>query len=94
MIELAAPLPVISTVSEIVICPEVKAIVPFRPDWKTISSSPAVLFASRMACRKLPAPESARLVTVNVVSRLRNSSDSVHDWFDLATRRRSEPEQR
>src|SRR4051794_14583130 len=35
---------------------------------KLIVSVPAVVFASRMACRNVPAPESATLLTTNVAA--------------------------
>jgi hypothetical protein len=42
---------------------------------KVMLSVPAALSASRMACRKVPGPESAIELTVNVAGTLRSSRD-------------------
>src|SRR5438309_452423 len=44
---------------------------------------PDVALASRMACRRLPAPLSAVAVTVKLASRSRGSTDSINEGADL-----------
>src|SRR3954462_11251400 len=42
--------------------------VPVKPAWKVTTSGPAALLASEIAWRRLPGPESLRLVTVKVAA--------------------------
>src|SRR5438445_11253381 len=46
-------------------------------------SAPGAALASRMACRRLPAPLSAVAVTVKLASRSRGSTDSINEGADL-----------
>ena len=62
----AAPGPVIVTESLITISPEVSVIVP--PTVKLMVSAPAAPFALATAARRLPAPLSAVVLTVNVAA--------------------------
>src|SRR5215212_433444 len=57
-----------STESKTSSCPVVSVIVPVSPDWNVITSAPAAAFASAMAWRRVPAPLSLRLETVNVAA--------------------------
>src|SRR5262245_39474890 len=52
---------------------DVSTIVPDRPGAKLIVSAPAVVLAEATAARRLPAPESFRLVTVKVAGARRSS---------------------
>ena len=64
-----APGPLIVTLSEMTSSPVVNVIVPVNPAWKLIVSAAGLLaLALRMAWRKLPAPASFRLVTINVTA--------------------------
>ena len=53
---------------EICICPDVSVIVPVKPGWNVIVAGPGAWLALTTASRRLPAPLSFRLVTVNVVA--------------------------
>ena len=64
----AEPGPWMSTESVTLSWPVVKVMVPVRPLWKVMTSAPAAALASRIACRRLPAPESLRFVTLNVAA--------------------------
>ena len=66
------------------ISPEVSVIVPVSPGAKSISSAPGAALAPRTACRRLPGPESARLVTVNVAA--------VAPWTWIRARRTTSPD--
>ncbi len=63
---LSLPGPWIVTASLMGIWPEVRLIVPVRPGWKATVCGPGVKLACTTAARRLPSPESLRLVTVNV----------------------------
>ena len=76
IVRLSTPGPVMVKLSEIVIWPEVRVIVPLIPAINSIASAPLLPFASEMALRKLPSPASLRLLTVNVAKRARTSSGS------------------
>jgi hypothetical protein len=50
-----------------------KVMVPVRPAWKVMVSAPAAALASVIACRSVPAPVSARVVTGKFAGAVRSS---------------------
>ena len=87
----APPLsPLITTVSVICGSGDVGWIVPWAAPVNTIVSAPVSVFASRIAWRRLPAPESAMLVTVNVAPNAEGTTNRPTQSATAATDKRTD----